>query len=161
VGGGRSPMHLLRDVTRTFGRVQRKAFSCCGPATETQCLILTALDPGETVPVSEIGTRLGVDLAWVSRTVEQLRLSGDVQRLADPSDRRVALVRLTPQGEARAEALHATLEAHSEAILHAIPENSRADVLSSLELLQTALRSAEASQEVVPSLTLVRENHQN
>lgn len=144
-------MHVLRDVTRIFGRVQKRAFSCCGPATEAQCLVLTALRPGETLPVSEIGTRLGVDLAWISRTVEQLRLAGDVERVSDPSDRRVALVRLTPQGEARSETLHAALNAHSEAILDAIPEERREEVLQSLDLLQTALRAAEEWQDVRPS----------
>ena len=140
---GQSTMHLLRDVTRTFARVQRRAFSCCGPASETQCLALTALGPGEALPVSELATRLGTDVAWASRTVEQLHRSGDVERLADPSDRRVARVRLTPAGEHRASELQQALDDHAEAILRAIPEERREAVLEALRLLQGALRSVE------------------
>lgn len=140
---GHSTMHLLRDVTRTFARVQRRAFSCCGPASETQCLALTALGPNEALPVSELAARLGTDVAWASRTVEQLHRSGDVQRLADPSDRRVALVQLTPAGELRARELQQALDAHADAILHAIPKERRDAVLEGLHLLQKALRAAE------------------
>ena len=143
-------MHLLRDVSRTFARVQRRAFSCCGPASETQCLALTALGPGEALPVSELAARLGVDVAWASRTVEQLHRSGDVQRLADPSDRRVARVKLTPAGELRARELQQALDAHAEAILHAIPKERRDAVLEALHVLQGALRAAEQDAIVAP-----------
>ncbi len=136
-------MHLLRDVTRTFARVQRQAFSCCGPASETQCLLLTGLAPDEALPVSQLATRLGSDVAWVSRTVEQLSRSGDVERRPDPSDRRVALVQLTRAGAERARSLQDRLDSQAEAILDAIPEERRAAVLEALHLLRGALGAAE------------------
>lgn len=139
----RATMHLLRDVTRTFARVQRQAFSCCGPASETQCLLLTGLAPGEALPVSQIATRLGSDVAWVSRTVEQLSRSGDLERRADLSDRRVALVQLTHTGEDRARQLQDALDRQAEAILDAIPEERRATVLEALHLLRGALGAVE------------------
>ena len=103
------------------------------------------------MPVSDLAARLGTDVAWASRTVERLHRSGDVQRLADPSDRRVALVKLTPAGEHRARELQQALDAQAEAILHAIPKERRDAVLEALHLLQGALRVAEQDTIVAPS----------
>ncbi len=141
-----SAMNLLRDVTRTFARLQRRAFTCCGLASEAQCLTLTALSSGTALPVSELAAHLGTDVPWASRAVEQLHRSGEVERRADPSDRRVTLIHLTPAGERRAQAVQQALNDQAEAILGEIPPEHRNTVLESLRLLQGALRVAEEAR---------------
>ncbi len=142
------PLHLLREVTRTFARLQREARACCTPRAETQCRILTELASGEAVTVGEIAERIASDAPWVSRTVEQLRQAGWVERSLDPADRRIVRICLTEEGASRARALHQVLDDQAEAVLQHIPPERQGQVLESLQWLASALRAVADTPEV-------------
>lgn len=53
---------------------------------------------GDGVTASELGRRLGVSKQAAGKTIEGLEREGYVERVADPSDARSKIIRLTPRG---------------------------------------------------------------
>lgn len=139
-------MHRLRDVARTFSRLQRRTFSSCAPRSETACLAITALAPGEAVSVSELSARIGSDVPWTSRTIEQLSRSGLITRQDGAPDRRRVLVQLTAAGSMESRRLQAALNAQADSILARLPEERRAAALEALDWLLAALRAEERGE---------------
>nr|WP_281376952.1 MarR family transcriptional regulator [Deinobacterium chartae] len=58
------------------------------------------------ITVSEIARAMGLAPATTTATLDKLESSGYLRRAADPHDRRVVRVQLTPQGQEVLEALH-------------------------------------------------------
>lgn len=69
------------------------------------------------LPAAELASAAGMDLGAVSRQVRILEQAEAVARSSDPSDRRVALLELTPEGRGIADRLHVISARHMEAAL--------------------------------------------
>lgn len=136
-----APIHLLRGIARRFAQIQRRTWSCCTPATETQCLILTELHQASGLSIRELAARIGSDPPWVSRVVENLRSQGWVQRHPDPQDRRQVQVWLTPVGQREAAQLQAALNQQAEDLLSQLPLKKRAAALEALGWIAEALEA--------------------
>ncbi len=137
---------LLREVTRLYARAQRAVADCCG-ATSTQCHILIELGRAGELTPSELGRRLQLEKSWISRALDALVQAGFVAKRANADDARSWVVALTAKGRRRFEELNATLDAHAERVLAALPPPERALVAHALTLLLRALR-ADASVAV-------------
>ena len=61
---------------------------------------LKALDPDEPVPMRELALALACDNSNVTGIVDRLEARGLVERRADPNDRRVKMLVVTPEGAA-------------------------------------------------------------
>ena len=61
--------------------------------------LLWRLAPGEALPMRAIGDALFCDASYVTDLVDRLEERDLIERRADPGDRRVKLVALTPAGE--------------------------------------------------------------
>ncbi len=94
---------------------------------------------------TELATWMAAPLTTVSSYVKRFEGRGDVQRLANPDDRRSYLVTLTPQGveafEAAGRGFLPVLGAVSDRLGAAVPEVEHA-----LSLLHDAIQEAAASQ---------------
>ena len=105
--------------------------------THSQYVALWTLclaDEAETgIPVSAISDGLLTRASDTTRLVDRLEAAGLAERLRDPSDRRVVLVRATPAGHARFAAVTPKLQAfHAEqwAMLDAGETDQLGDLLA-------------------------------
>ena len=65
-----------------------------------QALTALSFDGRHQLPTAKLALRVGAHPTTITRTVDKLVRAGFVERLADPSDRRVQLVTLLPAGDA-------------------------------------------------------------
>lgn len=88
---------LRLSVTR-LARILRQQSDA--DLTPTQLASLAALHRDGPIPVGTLAEREQVSAPTATKVVEKLHAAGLVERRADPADRRVSLVALTPAGEA-------------------------------------------------------------
>ncbi len=67
--------------------------------TTAQVKVLLQLTPGEAIPMRKLARQLGYDASNLTTVVDRLDTRGALERLADPADRRVKALVLTPEGE--------------------------------------------------------------
>jgi len=67
--------------------------------TAAQVKILFRLTPGEAIPMRKLAQQLDYDASNLTTLAERLAQRGAVERRADPADRRVKALVLTPEGE--------------------------------------------------------------
>jgi DNA-binding MarR family transcriptional regulator len=130
---------LLREVARLYVRAQRFAADCCG-TTVTQCHMLVELHRSGAIPMNELGARLSLEKSWVSRAVDSLVREGLVSKTTHPQDARSWLLRLTPAGRRRCEALNAQLDGHAERLMDRFDRAEQDTVNRGLALVLRALR---------------------
>lgn len=63
-----------------------------------QVHLLFNLEPGQAVPMSELAESLVLDASYITGLVDKMEERGLLQRQPSPSDRRVKLISLTPEG---------------------------------------------------------------
>jgi MarR family transcriptional regulator for hemolysin len=90
----------------------------------------------------ELALRLGVDGATLVSTLDRLVASGLVRRDAEPGDRRVKRIAVTPRGAAVAEQVHAEEAALRRMTVARLDEDAMAHVAAVLEELQRRLEGA-------------------
>lgn len=77
--------------------------------------LIWRLQPGGTLPMRALGESLFCDASYVTDLVDRLEERGLIERRADPDDRRVKLIALTPEGErCRGRALELLYEPPAE-----------------------------------------------
>jgi DNA-binding MarR family transcriptional regulator len=67
--------------------------------TATQVKVLLRLAPGETIPMRKLAQQLDYDASNLTTLVDRLAGRGALERQADPTDRRVKALVLTPEGQ--------------------------------------------------------------
>jgi DNA-binding MarR family transcriptional regulator len=128
----------LRLAVRAYARLQRRSALVCGSAGHARCLVLTELASGP-LPQRELGERLDLDKAWVSRIVRSLLTEGLVRRGAGALDGRVSVLALTQAGRRAAAGLHGAFDRLNERVLLRLPADERAHLLAGLRALSSLL----------------------
>ncbi len=67
--------------------------------TAAQVKVLLRLTPGEAIPMRKLAQQLGYDASNLTTVVDRLAARGALERQADPADRRVKALVLTPEGK--------------------------------------------------------------
>jgi DNA-binding MarR family transcriptional regulator len=67
--------------------------------SHAQVKVLSALRPGEAVPMRGLAAQLDYDASNLSTLVDRLERRGAVERRSHPGDRRIKALALTPEGE--------------------------------------------------------------
>jgi DNA-binding MarR family transcriptional regulator len=67
--------------------------------TSTQVKVLLRLTPGEATPMRKLAQQLDYDASNLTTLVDRLAGRGALERRADPTDRRVKALVLTPEGQ--------------------------------------------------------------
>lgn len=67
--------------------------------TAVQVKVLLRLTPGEAIPMRKLAQQLDYDASNLTTLVDRLASRGALERQADPTDRRVKALVLTPEGE--------------------------------------------------------------
>ncbi len=112
--------------------------------TMAQVKVLFLLHHEGPLRTGHIAARLDVKLPTVTSTVDGLVKRGLVQREDDPHDRRIVIVRLTPEGSALMERLQQGRQARLVALLAQMQPH---EVAALEEGLRALIRAAEASTE--------------
>ncbi|MEW6471396.1 MAG: MarR family winged helix-turn-helix transcriptional regulator [Actinomycetota bacterium] len=86
--------------------------------------------------LSELAAHLGVGLPTASTLVSRLVVLGQVDRRDDPAERRRALLRLTPRGEAQLTAALAASQEELAELLRALPARDLTRLTQALEILR-------------------------
>ncbi len=94
----------------------------------------------EAVPQSALGERALVDAPNVSRLVDALVKQGLVARTSDPSDRRVTLLEVTPDGETLAARLLVAAQDERRRVFAGIDEGDLTRLLDALDGIDDNVR---------------------
>jgi len=101
----------LARIIHQFWRVGRQHNSRLG-IRRSEFMLLVALvrcnsPDSQGIKISELSTQMQITPAGITHAVNSLEEGGYVKRLADPTDRRVVLVKATAKGEQVVECLQA------------------------------------------------------
>jgi len=91
--------------------------------------------------MSAVSRELGTSLSAMTQIADRLERAGLVERVADPEDRRMKSLQLTPQGS---EMMRRRVEMRTSRVtevLEQLPVESRESIISSMEALLNASRS--------------------
>lgn len=138
-GDARRLQERMVGFVRAFGLLQPDATPCGQPVSVSEAHALGELGRDAPLGQHELGRRLRLQKSTVSRLVSQMVGRGWVVREPDPGDRRAAVLRLTPKGEAAAAQLAEARAAKFGRLLDAIPPSERDLVLRALNVLTEAL----------------------
>lgn len=112
---------LFLKLHRLFQELNREEFRPFDLSTPQYAILFHASEAG--VPLSQICQAILADNSNLTRLVDRLESRGLVRRAADPHDRRVTLVQLTPAGKALIDELRPRHRAYvEERMSHLSPE---------------------------------------
>jgi DNA-binding MarR family transcriptional regulator len=107
--------------------------------TPSQLSALTIVAHAGPITISDLAGHENVQPPTMSRMVDALERGGWVERMADPTDRRVSLVRATPQAQHELARLRAERNAYLAARLAAVDAADRDAILAALPALERLL----------------------
>ncbi|WP_082053787.1 MarR family winged helix-turn-helix transcriptional regulator [Gordoniibacillus kamchatkensis] len=129
---------VLQLLVRRFGLLQKDGAQCCGVSV-VQSHIIYELYKRPDISLNELSELLSIDTSTLSRQVQQLVESELVQRQADPKDRRYVVLSLTDKGQEQHKEIAKTMEDYVNGIFQNVPQDKKAQVLESLQILGDAM----------------------
>lgn len=106
--------------------------------TELSCLALVSrLGP---LPLREIAVQENLSAPTVTKTIARLEAKGYIDRLGDPSDRRVRLISLSARGIALVEEVRSRRTAYLSQRLRQLEASELATLLEALPILEGLTR---------------------
>ncbi|MGC0365785.1 DNA-binding MarR family transcriptional regulator [Rhodococcus sp. 27YEA15] len=138
---------VLGQIRRQSRRVSGHPFEA-SPLNGSQVELVRLVRRHPDVSVADAAAKLGLAANTVSTLVRQLTDAGVVERVADPADRRVARLRLSPDASRRVDAFRARRSSALTLAYSALSPADRQSVeaaLPSLVRLVDELRTLEGS----------------
>lgn len=124
----------LRLVVARLHRILRHQSMGGLGLTELSCLALVnRLGP---MPLGEIALRENLSAPTVTKTIARLDAKGYIDRLGDPSDRRVSLISLSPRGIALLEEVRSRRTAYLHQRLQQLDRSDLSTLLRALPILE-------------------------
>ncbi len=147
----KKPEKITVHQVQQFQALITKLYQCCSermqyqserfglPDAELRCLMLFGDE--RYLTASGIAYKLNVVKSRVTRIINGLEQKGLIQRVKDPKDSRVTLLRLTPNGTKRLEEIKTFIsDLHYEILSHMAPPQRRA-LLDDLDLLKNSMEA--------------------
>lgn len=113
------PVKIMR-IADVISRLATRGFRARFDLRNTDFRILNLLDHAQGMTVNEIARQTHVDKAWISRSLRQLSKKGLVKRGSDKKDSRMAVIRLTKNGQSLLEEIRPITTATEERLLDGI-----------------------------------------
>ena len=131
----------LQNFVRRFGLLNASCCeSCCGEKVSlVQSQSLSAIRRMENPSIQQVATELGIDITTFSRQVKRLESKGLIARQPSSEDRRVSLLKLTPEGMRVLEQIDRFMGRRIERMLSTMTPFERDVVVRSLHVLNQAL----------------------
>lgn len=130
---------LIRILIRNLGILEKDGASCCG-TTISQCHAIVEIGRAEEISLNELAGVLGLDKSTMSRTINNLVEDNLVIRDTHPEDRRYITIKLTGKGQVVFKSIEDSMHIYYNGIFNSIPEDKKAQVLESLQLLVSAVK---------------------
>jgi len=131
---------LLRTLIRKLGILERSEALCCD-MTLSQCTAMIEIGRAGFLSVNQLAERLDLDKSTVSRSSDRLVVEGLLLREEDPADRRYVVLKLSDKGNQSYSNLEQRMASYFENVIAEIDPHEREQVLKSLQLLSSALKS--------------------
>ena len=134
----------LRLVVARMHRILRQQTTGGLSLTELSCLALVSrLGP---MPLGEIAVQENLSAPTVTKTIARLEAKGYIDRLGDPSDRRVSLISLSARGIALVEEVRSRRTAYLNQRLRQLEASEMATLLEALPILEGLTREETEGQ---------------
>ena len=132
----------LDRAEHVFGRIGPDDI-CCEGLTPRQTMLLKVLTEREGARLSDLAAAGEITPSAMTRVVDKLERRGLVRRIrgAQP-DGRAAIVEITAEGRRARARIDEMVCDRSRAIMNAIPERQRAEVLAAIRLFNDALEKS-------------------
>lgn len=131
-------LESIRHLERKLGVLEEGKFYCCGVSL-AQCHALVEVGRAGALSLMELASMLNLDTSTMSRTVERLVKGKFVKREADAQDRRYVRIFLTDKGKELHAYIEDQMKEYYNQVFADIPEEKRAQVLESLEIVVNAI----------------------
>lgn len=116
---------------------------CCGGLTPRQCAILRILTSGKGERLSDLAQATGITPSAMTRVLERLEKQGLLHRVhGGMEDGRASTIAITPHGRETRAQLDLLMTQRTEAILAAIPLDTRSEILTALRKLNKAFANS-------------------
>ena len=125
---------MIRLFEHIVGMADESQVTCCN-MTLAQCHALVEVGKSKEISLNQLSQMLELDNSTLSRTVNNLVVSGLAERVEDPNDRRYIKIRLTEQGMMNFQAIEKTMNTYYETLFRMIPEEKRDQVIDSIRIL--------------------------
>lgn len=132
----------MQKIAWMLNEIDEAEKSCCGVSLAQSHAIMEIGEAG-TLSLVELADKLNLDKSTLSRTVNQLVSRGLCVRAEQVDDRRYVSISLTEEGLLLFNKIRSGLDEYFKGIYAAIPDEKRAAVLESAELLLQAIRGAD------------------
>jgi len=144
--GGKSYIEAWRTeldrAERVLGRIGPDDI-CCAGLTPRQSSILRILTQREGARLSDLAVAAEITPSAMTRVLEKLERQELVRRVrGTKADGRAAMVEITHEGRRVRARIDEMVCDRSQAIMSAIPERQRAQVLAALQLFNNALENS-------------------
>ena len=144
-------MQLAEELAGTFAQFRRAhwQFAANKEIKQSEFLLLFALkhamNPADRgVKISDLSVKMQITPAAITHMVNSLEDSGYLERLADATDRRVVLIRLTPEGEKLLARMRLEYMEHLQGLVGHLGEQ---DSKHFIRLLSTAFKYIKERQQ--------------
>ena len=132
----------LDRAERVFGRIGPDDI-CCEGLTPRQASILRILAGREGARLSDLAAAAEITPSAMTRVLDKLEKRDLLRRIRGvQEDGRAARVEITPEGRRVRARIDEMVCDRSEAVMNAIPEAERSQVLAALKLFNTALEKS-------------------
>ncbi len=129
----------LRVLEREIELTLASQTGCCG-VTVAQCHLLLEVEERGQTSVTELAGALELDKSTLSRSVDGLCRAGLLDRETDPASRRQQVIRLSPQGKAKAASINRLCDRFYSRLLDSIPADKRLAAVESVAFLGEAMK---------------------
>ena len=133
-------IHLLTHIVRLLSRHFDRELKQLG-FTRSQWLVLDAIYPQQGISQIQLAQALHMQKAPLGVLVDELERGNWVERRADPDDRRVRQLYLTPHCSRQWQTLKDSYEAMHRKCLHGIPDKQRQQLRQSLQAIRDNLKA--------------------
>jgi DNA-binding MarR family transcriptional regulator len=146
----------LERLARILGQIGPDEV-CCDGLSQRQTAILRVLVTSEGARLMDLAALSGITPSAMTRVLEKLEVRGLVERVRGAQkDGRAAMVRITAAGRRTRELLDKLMRSRTQTIMQAIPNGRHTEVLTALELLNTAIERAGCCALNAPAATLTQ-----
>ncbi|WP_127581969.1 MarR family winged helix-turn-helix transcriptional regulator [Paenibacillus koleovorans] len=137
---------LLHQLIRKFGLLNKTCCTACETGgveiSLVQSHILYEIDRQHEPSMLQIAETLGIDITTFSRQIQTLSRKKLLRKSPSSSDRRVALLALTEQGEALVQSIDRQVQAYLQRIFNGMKPEEQTGVIRSLQILLKAMEQS-------------------
>ncbi|WP_248924507.1 MarR family winged helix-turn-helix transcriptional regulator [Paenibacillus hamazuiensis] len=135
---------MFQLMARRFGLLsERCCETCCGDRlTVMQSHVLFEIKRRHNPSIQDVANALGMDVTTFSRQAKTLAEKGLIKKTPAPSDNRIQILSLTPEGAALEQSVDEQVNETLRQLLSHLSDFERESVIRSIGLLNDAMQKS-------------------